>query len=60
MYSILEVISYIRDCTMNIKCLHFQSLFIVVDDDQEAEKVLFSYGYGANVPTTSKRRLQQR
>ncbi|XP_052675379.1 progesterone-induced-blocking factor 1-like [Crassostrea angulata] len=30
-----------------------------VEDDQEAEKVLFSYGYGANVPTTSKRRLQQ-
>ncbi|XP_061163800.1 progesterone-induced-blocking factor 1-like isoform X2 [Saccostrea echinata] len=30
-----------------------------VEDDQEAEKVLFSYGYGANVPTTSKRRLEQ-
>lgn len=30
-----------------------------VDDETEAEKVLFSYGYGANVPSTSKRRLQQ-
>ncbi|KAK3597678.1 hypothetical protein CHS0354_040054 [Potamilus streckersoni] len=30
-----------------------------VEDEKEAEKVLFSYGYGANVPSTSKRRLQQ-
>ncbi|XP_033743341.1 progesterone-induced-blocking factor 1-like [Pecten maximus] len=30
-----------------------------VDDEQEAEKVLFSYGYGANMPSTAKRRLQQ-
>ncbi|CAC5423073.1 PIBF1 [Mytilus coruscus] len=30
-----------------------------VDDETEAEKVLFSYGYGANIPSTSKRRLQQ-
>ncbi|KAL4235445.1 Progesterone-induced-blocking factor 1 [Mactra antiquata] len=30
-----------------------------VDNDEEAEKVLFSYGYGANVPSTAKRRLQQ-
>ncbi|KAL8573389.1 hypothetical protein ACOMHN_032404 [Nucella lapillus] len=30
-----------------------------VDDEQEAEKVLFSYGYGANVPSTAKRRMQQ-
>ncbi|XP_076467958.1 progesterone-induced-blocking factor 1-like [Babylonia areolata] len=30
-----------------------------VEDDQEAEKVLFSYGYGANVPSTAKRRMQQ-
>ncbi|KAL5012861.1 hypothetical protein ScPMuIL_011412 [Solemya velum] len=29
------------------------------DEGSEAEKVLFSYGYGANVPTTSKRRLHQ-
>ncbi|PIK46344.1 putative progesterone-induced-blocking factor 1 isoform X1 [Apostichopus japonicus] len=27
-------------------------------DESEAERVLFSYGYGANVPTTAKRRLQ--
>ncbi|XP_071481297.1 progesterone-induced-blocking factor 1-like [Diadema antillarum] len=28
------------------------------DDAEEAKKVLFSYGYGANVPSTAKRRLQ--
>ncbi|XP_030333386.1 progesterone-induced-blocking factor 1 isoform X2 [Strigops habroptila] len=28
-------------------------------DEVEAERVLFSYGYGANVPTTAKRRLKQ-
>ena len=31
-----------------------------VEDEQEAEKVLFSYGYGANVASTTKRRMQQR
>ena len=31
-----------------------------MENEEEAERVLFSYGYGANVPTTSKRRLQQR
>ncbi|KAH3849855.1 hypothetical protein DPMN_092259 [Dreissena polymorpha] len=30
-----------------------------VENEEEAEKVLFSYGYGANVPSTAKRRLQQ-
>lgn len=30
-----------------------------VEDEQEAEKVLFSYGYGANVPSTAKRRMHQ-
>jgi len=35
-------------------------LHITVDNEEEAEKVLFSYGYGANVPSTVKRRLQQR
>ncbi|KAL2087881.1 hypothetical protein ACEWY4_016709 [Coilia grayii] len=28
-------------------------------NEEEAERVLFSYGYGANVPTTAKRRLKQ-
>jgi len=31
-----------------------------VENEEEAERVLFSYGYGANVPTTAKRRLKQR
>nr|XP_027328764.1 progesterone-induced-blocking factor 1 isoform X2 [Anas platyrhynchos] len=30
-----------------------------MEDEAEAERVLFSYGYGANVPTTAKRRLKQ-
>ncbi|XP_039601271.1 progesterone-induced-blocking factor 1 [Polypterus senegalus] len=30
-----------------------------MENDEEAERVLFSYGYGANVPTTAKRRLKQ-
>ena len=30
-----------------------------MENEEDAEKVLFSYGYGANVPSTSKRRLQQ-
>uniref|UniRef100_A0A8C4MHW1 Progesterone immunomodulatory binding factor 1 n=1 Tax=Equus asinus TaxID=9793 RepID=A0A8C4MHW1_EQUAS len=29
------------------------------ENEDVAERVLFSYGYGANVPTTAKRRLQQ-
>ncbi|XP_063160602.1 progesterone-induced-blocking factor 1 [Candoia aspera] len=29
------------------------------ENEEEAERVLFSYGYGANVPTTAKRRLKQ-
>ncbi|XP_059147396.1 progesterone-induced-blocking factor 1-like [Physella acuta] len=30
-----------------------------VEDEKDAEKVLFSYGYGANVASTAKRRMQQ-
>uniref|UniRef100_A0A6Q2Z8X1 Progesterone immunomodulatory binding factor 1 n=1 Tax=Esox lucius TaxID=8010 RepID=A0A6Q2Z8X1_ESOLU len=30
-----------------------------IDNEVEAERVLFSYGYGANVPTTARRRLKQ-
>ncbi|KAJ8003377.1 hypothetical protein DPEC_G00147700 [Dallia pectoralis] len=30
-----------------------------VENEAEAERVLFSYGYGANVPTTARRRLKQ-
>ncbi|KAK2818148.1 hypothetical protein Q7C36_022081 [Tachysurus vachellii] len=30
-----------------------------MENEEEAERVLFSYGYGANVPTTAKRRLKQ-
>lgn len=30
-----------------------------VEEDSDAERVLVAFGYGANLPTTSKRRLQQ-
>lgn len=30
-----------------------------VENEEDAEKVLFSYGYGANVASTTKRRMQQ-
>ncbi|KAG1937779.1 progesterone-induced-blocking factor 1 [Pimephales promelas] len=30
-----------------------------IENEDEAERVLFSYGYGANIPTTAKRRLKQ-
>uniref|UniRef100_A0A3Q2DBS9 Progesterone immunomodulatory binding factor 1 n=1 Tax=Cyprinodon variegatus TaxID=28743 RepID=A0A3Q2DBS9_CYPVA len=30
-----------------------------IENEEEAERILFSYGYGANVPTTAKRRLKQ-
>ena len=64
----VRVIFICRDCEICDFCLRFHVctlckifiLFSSVEDEQEAEKVLFSYGYGANVPTTSKRRLQQR
>jgi len=30
-----------------------------ITDEGDAERVLFAYGYGANVPSTAKRRMQQ-
>lgn len=30
-----------------------------IENESDAERVLFSYGYGANVPSTAKRRMQQ-
>ncbi|XP_062865690.1 progesterone-induced-blocking factor 1 isoform X2 [Trichomycterus rosablanca] len=30
-----------------------------MQNEDEAERVLFSYGYGANVPTTARRRMKQ-
>lgn len=41
----------------NETTFHFHA---TVDNEADAEKVMFSYGYGANVPTTARRRLQQR
>ena len=33
---------------------------LLVENEDDAERVLFSYGYGANMPTTAKRRMKQR
>lgn len=33
-------------------------LISIVENDKDADKVLFSYGYGASLPTLAKRRLQ--
>lgn len=30
----------------------------LVENDTDAERMLFSYGYGASLPTSAKRRLQ--
>ena len=35
----------------------FTSIYIV-ENDNDADKILFSYGYGASLPTSAKRRLQ--
>lgn len=32
----------------------------VVENEQDAERVLFSFGFGTSVPSTSRRRMQQR
>ena len=29
-----------------------------MENDHDADKILFSYGYGASLPTSAKRRLQ--
>ena len=47
--------------TLFIKVSLTNNLICVeVDNEADAERVLFSYGYGANVPSTAKRRMQQR
>ncbi|XP_069858959.1 progesterone-induced-blocking factor 1 isoform X1 [Dipodomys merriami] len=30
-----------------------------IENEEEAERILYAYGYGANVPTTARRRLKQ-
>lgn len=39
---------------------HLNNFCVLVENESDAERVLFSYGYGANVPSTAKRRIQQR
>ena len=33
---------------------------LLVESEQDAERVLFSFGFGTSVPSTSRRRMQQR
>ena len=41
--------------------LSISSFFLLlVTNEGDSERVLFAYGYGANVPSTAKRRMQQR
>ncbi len=39
-------------CNKNLRCW-------IAENNEEAEKLLFSYGYGANIVTSAKRRLLQ-
>ncbi len=32
----------------------------IVENEQDAERVLFSFGFGTSIPSTSRRRMQQR
>jgi len=41
-------------------CMYICLFVCLVNNEDDAERVLSSYGYGANVPTTAKRRLKQR
>ncbi len=51
---------YLRVSNEKIEKINQQNCDVAVENEEEAERVLFSYGYGANVPTTAKRRLKQR
>ncbi len=33
-------------------------ILFLVENDNDAHQILFSYGYGASLPTSAKRRLQ--
>jgi len=70
--SVCVICLYVDVCLSVFVCLFVCSLSVcrlcvcvlvsicLVDNDDDAERLLFSYGYGANVPTTAKRRLKQR
>ena len=42
------------------RILNVKEFLSLVTNEDESERVLFAYGYGANVPSTAKRRMQQR
>ena len=42
-------------CVCVCVCVHYTA-----ESESDAERVLFSYGFGTNLPTTAKRRAQQR
>jgi progesterone-induced-blocking factor 1 len=39
--------------------MNFVFLNNIAENNEDAEKLLFSYGYGANIVTSAKRRMQQ-
>ena len=52
-----------RGCLVKAKAptVSFLSLPLdAVEGESDAERVLFSYGFGTSVPSTSRRRMQQR
>ncbi|XP_012497607.1 PREDICTED: progesterone-induced-blocking factor 1, partial [Propithecus coquereli] len=54
----LECEKYQKKLEVRVQAF-FPKSSIAIENEDEAERVLFSYGYGANVPTTAKRRLKQ-
>lgn len=42
-----------------MKLFFLKEKFILAENTADAEKMLFSYGYGANIVTSAKRRVQQ-
>ena len=51
----------IKCLVMVIKSLWFLiNAPLLVESEQDAERVLFSFGFGTSVPSTSRRRMQQR
>lgn len=54
--------SIIFNCAVRLKseCYTYHVLNFTVENEVDSERLLFAYGYGANVPSTAKRRMQQR
>lgn len=49
-----------RGYDTRLLCVSMLIIITAVEHSCDAERVLFTYGFGTSVPTNSKRRLQQR